>query len=273
MARPLRPLVAGGVYHVMARGNEKALIYLGEHDRLAFLEILGRTVSRFGWLCQSYCLMGNHFHLLLQTPEPNLPRGAQQLKSSYAQWFNKRHGRTGHLFGGRYKAILIQQDAHLLEVFRYIALNPVRGGLCNDPRAWEWSAHGALAGHAAAPKFLAVRRARAWFDSASEYERFVAGPASLEYEPTGVVFGDADFKRSVLPEEAPDAEISERDWGEGRPSLGQIFGRTPGPAGIAAAYRQYGYGLAPIAAQLGCHVSTVSRRLRRYEHEVLENKI
>ena len=273
MARPLRPLVPGGVYHVLARGNNKAPIYLDDSDHAAFLGILARTVSRYGWRCFSYCLMGNHFHLLVQTPEPNLPRGVQYLKTCYAQYFNRTHEHVGHLFGGRYKSPLIQQDSYLFEVFRYIARNPVRAGLCEDPADWRWSAHPALIGAVLPPRFLDVAGAHAWFDGAPEYARFVARSGPTAYEPVGAVYGDAEFRRSVLPPTSPSDEIAERDWGDGRPPVNEILDRTPGAEGIAIAYRTYGYALAPIAAELGCHVSTVSRRLARYETEMLESKI
>lgn len=276
MARPLRPLVPGGVYHVMGRGNGKAEIYLDDEDCAAFLAIFARTLSRFGWRCFSYCLMGNHFHVLVQTPEPNLSRGVQYLKSSYAQWFNTRHDHWGHVFGGRYKSPLIQQDAHLLRVFKYIALNPVRAGLCESPGEWWWSAHAALVGTVQAPKFLDVEGAHAWFGDSRDrrnYAEFVAAAAPVEYEPSCAVYGDEEFRREVLPPRRPNAELPERDWGAGRPPVAEILRRTPGPEGIGIAYRSYGYALAPIAAELGCHVSTVSRRLARYEREVLESKI
>lgn len=260
----------------MARGNGKAAIYLDDEDCAAFLGIFARTVSRFGWHSFSYCLMGNHFHVLVQTPEPNLPRGVQYLKSSYAQWFNTRHDRCGHLFGGRYKSPLIQQDSHLLEVFRYIALNPVRAGLCDAPSEWRWSAHSALIGAVPAPRFLDVAGAHGFFGDARDrrnYRAFVARDAPVVYEPKGAVYGDAEFRREVLPPRRPHAEVPERDWSGGRPPVDEILSRSPGPEGIAIAYRTYGYTLAPIAAQLGCHVSTVSRRLARYEREMLESKI
>ena len=268
MARPLRPLVPGGVYHIMARGNDKRAIYLDDADHVAFLAILGRTIARFGWRCFSYCLMGNHFHLLVQTPEPNLPRGVQYLKTCYAQHFNRVHECSGHLFGGRYKSPLIQQDGYLLEVFRYIARNPVRAALCDQPSDWRWSAHPALVGAVPPPKFLDVRGAHAWFGSPIDprnYAEFVAGPSLIDYEPRGAVFGDEEFKRSVLPPKAPDRDVPVREWGEGRPRLGEIFERWSGVEAVGIAYRTYGYPLTAIAGHRNCGVSTVSRWLREYE--------
>lgn len=268
MARPLRPLVENGIYHVTSRGNDRAQIFLDEQDHLGFLDELDQAVDRFGWRCFSYCLMGNHFHVLVQTPQPNLSRGVQCLKMAYAQRFNRRHDCSGHLFGGRFHSPLIQADAHLLEVFRYIALNPVRAQLCSDPLEWRWSAHAALLGRAPAPDLLDVDGAHRWFGEPSDparYERFVKGPSIIEYEPKGAVFGDDEFKRSVLPAKRPSPEIPEREWGDGRPALADVLERSPGSLGIGLAYRTYGYSLPTIASHLGCSARTVGRRLREYE--------
>lgn len=114
MARPPRPQFPGGVYHVSARGNERSPFYRDDGDRRCFLELVAHVRVRYGWRVFSYCLMTNHYHLLVQTPEPNLARGMSHLNGVYAQWFNCRHGRVGHLFQGRYGARLVQADEHLL---------------------------------------------------------------------------------------------------------------------------------------------------------------
>ena len=126
MSRPLRIQYAGAVYHVTSRGNEKKPVFKDDEDRRTFLNTLQHVNKRYNWICHAYCLMANHFHLLIETPDGNLSPGMRQLNGVYTQLFNKRHGRTGHLFQGRYSAILIQKDSHLLEVCRYVVLNPVR---------------------------------------------------------------------------------------------------------------------------------------------------
>ena len=277
MARPLRPLVAGGIYHVTARGNGRSDIYTDDEDRATFCRVLDRTTERFDWRCLTYCLMGNHFHLLVQTPQPNLPRGMQSLKSGYAQQYNRRHDRDGHLFAGRYHAVLVQQDAHLLEVFRYLALNPVRAGLCRNPNEWTWSGHAALAGEATAPAWHAVEAAHSYFTEEADagvdaYTRFVCGDGAGRYPTRGVVFGDDEFKRAVLPRGRPDTEVPRRDWTEGRPSLDDILGGTRDAADVSRAYRFHGYSMPEIASYLGCHVATVSRLLRAAEHEAATRK-
>src|SRR3989304_7185540 len=133
MARPLRLEFEGAVYHVTARGNEKRRIFLGVPDYRLFLGVLSQVVEEKSWLCHAYCLMPNHYHLLLETPQPDLSKGMRQLNGIFAQRFNRQHERVGHLFQGRYKAILVEKETHLLEVCRYVALNPVRGKLVGRP--------------------------------------------------------------------------------------------------------------------------------------------
>ena len=146
MARPLRIQYPFAVYHITGRGNEKKAIFRNDSDRALFLNILAQAVKRYHWLCHAYCLMDNHYHLLIETPDGNLSRGMRQLNGVYTQAFNRLHKRAGHLFQGRYKAILIQKDSHLLEVIRYVVVNPVRAGLCTNPQHYPWSSYTATAG-------------------------------------------------------------------------------------------------------------------------------
>ncbi|MEQ5837697.1 transposase [Marinobacter sp. NFXS9] len=120
MARPLRLEFAGALYHVTSRGNRREMIYESDDDRRAWLSILDEVCETFNWVCHAYCLMGNHYHLLIETPEGNLSKGMRQLNGVYTQVFNRHHGRVGHVFQGRYKAILVEKDSYLLELCRYI---------------------------------------------------------------------------------------------------------------------------------------------------------
>ena len=126
MARPLRLEFAGALYHVTSRGDHREKIYLDDQDRRTFLDLLGKEIFQQHWICYAYCLMDNHYHVLIETPEPNLVRGMRRLNGVYTQSFNRRHGRVGHVFQGRYKAILVDKENYLLELCRYIVLNPVR---------------------------------------------------------------------------------------------------------------------------------------------------
>jgi len=115
--------------------------------------VLAEAVERYHWICHAYCLMPNHYHLLVETPLANLSQGMRQLNGAYTQAFNRRHNRTGHLLQGRYKAILVEKESHLLELARYIVLNPVRAKLVRHPRAWRWSSYRATAGDEEPPSF------------------------------------------------------------------------------------------------------------------------
>jgi REP element-mobilizing transposase RayT len=271
VARPLRICVPGGVYHVIARGNERAAIYRDDADRFRFLRTLAHVVDRFGWLCHAYCLMGNHYHLVVETTRPNLPTGIQQLNGPYAQRFNERHGRCGHVFQARYRSILVEKDSHLLALCRYVVLNPVRAGLCPRPDAYYWSSYQATAGQAPAPRFLVTDWILGHFamsrrTAEARYRAFVA--EGEPEAPGGRVRGERLGGASLLTErfgyEPPLAEIPRVQLEPLPPTLEVIFaGELQAP--ISTAYRRHGYTLRSIAEHLGCHYSTVSRRLRREE--------
>jgi REP element-mobilizing transposase RayT len=142
MARPLRIEIPGALYHVTARGNARAPICLSDSDRLLFLDLLGNAIEEHGWIYHSFCLMPNHYHLLLETPEANLSRGMRQLNGLYGQRFNRRHDRVGHVFQGRFKGILVERESHLLELARYVVLNPARAGIVRWRRPTDGPAFG-----------------------------------------------------------------------------------------------------------------------------------
>jgi REP element-mobilizing transposase RayT len=154
MPRPLRLQVAGGIFHITARGNRKQVIFLDDRDRMHFLILLTALCEQRGWKVHAYCLMTNHYHLLIETPEEDLSAGLQWLNGTYAQWFNRVHDLSGHLFQGRFHAVLVKGEYHLLELSRYIVLNPVRAGLCRRAQDWLWSSHRAVMKTAPKPRFL-----------------------------------------------------------------------------------------------------------------------
>jgi putative transposase len=157
--------VPNGVYHVTARGNRGERIFRKDDDSEQFLRTLADVVPRFGWRCHAYCLLPNHFHLVIETPHANLSAGMHRLNGRYAAWFNRRHAFEGHVFQRRFHAVLVESEWHLLELARYVTLNPVRAGLCDAPSQWRWSSYGATVGATAIPAFLDVDRVLAHFGS------------------------------------------------------------------------------------------------------------
>ncbi|MEE9165727.1 MAG: transposase, partial [Nitrospinota bacterium] len=139
MARPARIEYEGAFYHVMNRGNRRESIFLDNRDRNKFFEIIGNVEERYKIIIYSYVLMSNHYHLLIETPFANLSRAIQRLNGGYALYFGRRHKRPGHLFQGRFKAMLVEKETYLLELSRYIHLNPVRAGMVKLPEKYRWS--------------------------------------------------------------------------------------------------------------------------------------
>ena len=154
MPRPPRVDAPGAIHHLTSRGVRRERIFVDDTDREHFLRLVARAVARCEWICHAYCLMTNHYHLLVETPRPTLSVGMQSLNSRYAEWFNFVHALEGHVFERRFRNVLVESDWHLLELARYVVLNPVRAGLCAHPSEWRWSSYRATAGLAPAPDFL-----------------------------------------------------------------------------------------------------------------------
>jgi REP element-mobilizing transposase RayT len=146
------------MYHVGSRGNNKDVVFFDDHDRRGFLDRLGRTSIRHGWMVLAYCLMGTHYHVVLQVPIGGLSAGMRLLNGGFSHATNRRYGRSRHLFQNRFFSVEIESDGHLLEVCRYVVLNPVRAGLCNAPEEWPWSSYRSCAGLDVGPAFLARSR-------------------------------------------------------------------------------------------------------------------
>ena len=278
MARPLRIQFPGGVYHVTARGNARQTLFVDDVDCARFLEVLAAVVARYRLLCHAYCLMTNHYHLLLETPEANLSRAMRQLNGVFAQRFNRRHERPGHVLEGRFHAQVIGRDAHLREVCRYIVLNPVRAGLVAQPREWPWSSYRAMAGEAPRPPFLTVDWVLALAGVASRadaersYRRFVhagIGQTGRSMEPQHALVlgpaGDIPAVRRSLERAATLAEIRRGDRFPVRPSLEDVFlgvtSRADRDARCIHAVRDHGYTQSEVARFVGLHYSRLSHIL------------
>lgn len=276
MARPLRLEFPHAVYHVTGRGNARQDIVADDDDRRRFLAILAHVVDRYGWLCHAYCLMDNHYHLLIETPQPNLSQGMRQLNGLYTQAYNRRHHRVGHLFQGRFKAILVEKEAHLLELCRYVVLNPVRAKVVPHPRQWAWSSYRATVGESERPAYVTVdwilgQFAKPLHTAQERYRAFVAegrGQPRPWDQLTGQIYlGTEDYVAKHQPNRVI-RDIPRRQTQAQRPSLRVLFQRG-GQRGrvVHEAYRRYGYRLAEIAAHFGVHSATISRWLRRAEQE------
>jgi putative transposase len=276
MARPLRLEYPGAVYHVTSRGNARQDIVVDDRDRTLFLEKLAHVIDRLGWRCHAFCLMGNHYHLLVETPQPNLSRGMRQLNGTYTQAVNRRHQRVGHLFQGRFTAILVEKEAHLLELGRYVVLNPVRAKLVNHPRLWAWSSYRDTAGERIAPAWLWTDWVLGHFgarqrDAQMRYRQFVVEgqdrPKPWEQLTGQIYLGSEAFIAQHQPNRVI-RDIPRRQTQASRPLLKELFQRRGKESRlIAVAYRQYGYRLREIAEHLGVHEVTVSRRLMQAEQE------
>ena len=279
MARPLRVEFDGALYHVTSRGNAREDIFDDDADRYAFCECLGQVVNRFNWLCHAFCLMDNHYHLVIETPEANLSKGMRQLNGIYTQRYNRRHRTVGHLFQGRYKAILIQKESHLVEVCRYVVLNPVRAKAVERVEQWKWSSYGRTAGLAKNPPWLAVDWVLSQFgkkrqQATSHYRRFVregiARPSIWEGVQAQMLLGDEDFVEKLKGyvkgyEEMAEIPRSQRYLS--RPKLEKLFDgkliKTNRNTAIVQAVHRHGYSQREVADFLGLHYATVSRIANR----------
>ena len=141
MPRRSREEEAGAIHHVYARGIDRRVLFVDDVDRSGYLALLERVVRAQGWRCLSYCLMDNHVHLMIETPEPNLGKGMQRLHGSFAREVNRRHGRRGHVFQGRFGSKRLRAESHLWTTAAYIAANPVEAGMCAAPEEWPWGSH------------------------------------------------------------------------------------------------------------------------------------
>ena len=275
MTRPLRIEFCGALYHVTARGDRQEAIYEDDEDRRRFLAILGEIAEGWNWVCHAYCLMTNHYHLVLETPDGNLSKGMRQLNGVYTQASNRRHRRVGHLFQGRYKAILVDGDAYLLELARYVVLNPVRAGMVRNPGDWSWSSYRAMVGEAQKPRWLETDGLLAQFSpkralARRRYSQFVAegvGRESIWTDLKGQIYlGDEGFVKQMqrkLEQPVQDVNITRAQRRPPAPTLEAIEVRYPERnLAMVAAYATGEYSYQQIAEHFGVHFTTVGRIVR-----------
>ena len=281
MARPLRIELAGGLYHVTARGDRREDIYLDEADRRAWLELFGQVCGRFNWVCHAYCQMTNHYHFVVETPEANLSKGMRQLNGVYTQIVNRTHNRVGHVFQGRYKAILVEREGYLLELARYVVLNPVRAAMVRDPGAWPWSSYRATIGEAPPSPWLQTdwmlsqfgKRRRRAIEKYVDFVRAGVGlPSIWDGLNSQVFLGSDRFVERMQKRAATRGDLAEIPRAQRRPKakpLEHYQRRYPDfREAMARAYLAGDYTLKVIAEHFGVHYATVSRAVRDLESEM-----
>jgi putative transposase len=289
MTRPLRIEFPGAVYHVTSRGDRREPIFVDDVDRTSLLAVLANSLDRFDALALAYCLMGNHYHLVLYTRRANLSLLMRQVNGVYTQGFNRRHGKVGHVFQGRFKAILVDREAYLLELCRYVELNPVRARMVRRPGDWSWSSYQAHTGQQPAPvwldtpglhRFLLGREAstaRGHAAAASRYADWVAAAPDTRLWDEGlrqqIYLGDEAFVQRMQalasPAQAGDRNIPKAqrraavlltlaDWIKACASVDEAIYRG---------HREGGLTLTHMAGELGRTVSWASKVLARYERD------
>jgi REP element-mobilizing transposase RayT len=279
MARRRRLQFPGAVYHVMSRGNRKLPIFDDDTDRRMFLTTLTESVRRYEVRCLAYCLMANHYHLLLDTPRGNLSMAMRHVNGVYTQNSNRRHRQTGHVFEGRFRSIVVQRESYLRRVGRYIVRNPVRAGLIAEVADWQWSSYGATAGMSNVPHWLAVDWITVAFDTTdvgdaqASYRRYVNDPAPRKSNVNmrSPIVGDATFQAAVSGEWKqlwPDRPLARISDDRARPALSALFDQIEGAGdhrdrAVSLAHETYGYSLTEIAAHLGVSRKVITRALAR----------
>lgn len=286
MARPIRIEYAGAVYHVTSRGDRREAIFWDDDDRLIWLEIFSEVCSRFNWRCHAWCMMDNHYHIVIETIEGNLSQGMRHLNGVYTQKSNRKYGRVGHVYQGRYKAILVQKDSYLLELSRYVVLNPIRAQMVNTILDWQWSSYPEMIGAKACPEWLEID----WLLSQFGDKRQLAVQSYINFVREGVglapiwgnlkhqVFlGDDNFIAKTQ------AKIDVGGNGNDLKEIPRMQRRAVAKAlswyekntisrdqAIIKAYASGDYSMKEIADWFGVHYSTVSRIVKRSELRIHE---
>ncbi len=283
MARALRIQYPGAVYHITSRGNARKAIFYDDKDRIRFLNFLTKVNKQYGWLCHGYCLMTNHYHLLIETPQPNLSRGMKRLNSQYSLIFNKRHRRVGHVLQGRYRSIVVEKQSYLLELCRYTVLNPVRANMVEKPDEWIWSSYRGTAGIVEPDRVLTVEWILSQFalrkkTARERYKEFVRQDhdSSSPWEDLeGDLFlGEPGFAQSVR-QTLEDPEVSfavpRRQRAAGRPTLSELFpeeqvrNNLKRNRKIIEAFESYLYTQSEIGVRLKMHPASISRIIKDWK--------
>ena len=299
MARPLRINFPGAVYHITSRGNERKAVFKSDRDREKFLEYLESATKRYQAVIHVFCLMDNHYHLLLETPEGNLPQIMRHINGAYTTYFNVKRERSGHLFQGRYKAILVDMDTYAKELSRYIHLNPVRAKMVETPEGYNWSSYSFYIGKSKAPEWLYRDFILGYFGANAsaaqkEYRKFVnagSGADEVHRNPLdGVIgstlLGSPEFvnfvKENFLPDRKPDNAVPALNEFIDKISMQDIFNEVDAAFGnncsigrnvkMFLCQRHTGERLKDIGACFGVGESAVSQASRRLKNKMKTDK-
>lgn len=280
MARPIRLEFPDAIYHVTTRGDGGEDIFLDDQDRQLFLTVLGEAVLRSGWIIHAYVIMNNHYHLVIETPLANLSRGMRQLNGVYTQRFNSLHGTGGRVFQGRFKAVLIERNGYVLDVCRYVVLNPLRLKAVKNISRYRWSSYRATVGEVKPPAWLNTSWTLAHFGRASaaekKYAAFVVAAGADMVSPlvnvsSQILLGNPSFVKKMKQRLLSNVDVKRARKPIKRPKLESLFtvkvknDKSLRNVAIKRAYQQYAYTMAEIADAAGIHFSTVSKVVKASE--------
>ena len=276
MARSLRIEFPGALYHITSRGDGQEHIYISDEDRYLFLSTLSEICLRCSWMCYAYCLMDNHYHLLIETPAGNLSKGMQLLNGIYTQRFNRRHTRVGHVFQGRFKAILVDKDSYLLELSRYIILNPVRAKMVIFPQEWKWSSYLVTILKESRPGWLFADKLLCLFSqdvptAIQKYQEFVINGITTKSPwcelKKQIYLGTDEFVNEMLKKIDPQMnliDIPKSQYGTEKYTLKEIVEKTSTRnESIQVAYKSGQFSLNEIGDYFGLHYSSISKIVKK----------
>lgn len=279
MNRPLRIELNDSLYYITSRGTRHGSIFLTDSDRLAWIAIFEETCRRFDFVVLSYCQLGNHFHILIRASNGGLARGMCYLNGKYSRYFNRSHKFVGHVFQGRYKVILCQDEPYLLELARYIELAPVRAMMVADPIDWKWSSYGATMGIMDSPEWLKSEEVLEKLGgnlagARQAYKEFVlagiGGPSPLARVSNELILGDREFAASIVGRAISGnlLEIKRVQRRAITPPLREFFKKYPDPKeAMARAYLSLGYSMQEIAVYARVSARTVSRAIAAFSKD------
>lgn len=268
MARPLRIEFPGAVYFITATGNQNQNVFLNSEDGKSWLEVFDRVCERYNWLCYAYCLLGNRYFVVVETPEANLSKGMRQLNGIYTQSFNRRHGTGGHLFQGRFKSVLVQKEKFLAELVKYIHFLPVESGFVTLPQQFKWSSCKYLFDSDESPKWLNNEYLSELFNDPDEI--FSAKPSHddgiLKRIKKQIYLGDEEFISDIQKHVNAKKDLREIPRVQrAKPINDYLKQSSDRDEAISNAYLSGDYTLQEIADYFSIHYSTISRIVKEFE--------